>query len=94
MTARRGKPLNFCDIRTGLLRGDPTRLIKVLGWIGDRPSVRVVRRNTSAGITDLSEFAALLCTALERTVDRGADRLRHRGNPLHRGAHHPEREAT
>ena len=33
MTARGGKPLNFCDIRTGLLRGDPARLIKVLGWI-------------------------------------------------------------
>jgi succinyl-CoA synthetase beta subunit len=35
MTARGGKPLNFCDIRTGLLRGDPTRLIKVMGWIGE-----------------------------------------------------------
>jgi succinyl-CoA synthetase beta subunit len=67
MTARGGKPLNFCDIRTGLLRGDPTRLIKVLGWIGERPSVRVVLVNIFAGITDLSEFAALLCTALERT---------------------------
>ena len=67
MTARGGKPLNFCDIRTGQMRGDPTRLIKVLGWIGDRPSVRVVLVNIFAGITDLAEFAALLCTALERT---------------------------
>jgi succinyl-CoA synthetase alpha subunit/succinyl-CoA synthetase beta subunit len=67
MTARGGKPLNFCDVRTGLLRGDPTRLIKVLEWIGSRPSVKVVLVNIFAGITDLSEFANLLCTALERT---------------------------
>ncbi len=67
MTARGGKPLNFLDIRTGLLRGDPTRLIKALGWIGERPSVRVVLVNIFAGITDLAEFANLLCVALERT---------------------------
>ena len=67
MTARGGRPLNFCDIRTGLLRGEPTRLIKVLGWIGARPSVRVVLVNIFAGITDLAEFARLLCLALERT---------------------------
>jgi succinyl-CoA synthetase alpha subunit/succinyl-CoA synthetase beta subunit len=67
MTARGGRPLNFCDIRTGLLRGDPTRLVKVLGWIGERPSVRAVLVNIFAGITDLSEFANLLCVALERT---------------------------
>jgi len=67
MTARGGRPLNFCDIRTGLLRGDPTRVIKVLEWIGARPSVKVVLVNIFAGITDLSEFANLLCIALERT---------------------------
>jgi len=67
MTARGGKPLNFLDIRTGLLRNDPTRLIKTLGWIAEQPSVRVVLVNIFAGITDLAEFANLLCTALERT---------------------------
>jgi succinyl-CoA synthetase beta subunit len=67
MTARGGKPLNFLDIRTGLLRNDPTRLIKTLGWIAERPSVRIVLVNIFAGITDLAEFAKLLCTALERT---------------------------
>ncbi len=67
MTTRGGRPLNFLDIRTGLLRNDPTRLIKTLGWIGERPSVRVVLVNIFAGITDLAEFANLLCTALERT---------------------------
>ena len=67
MTTRGGKPLNFLDIRTGLLRNDPTRLIKTLGWIAERSSVRVVLVNIFAGITDLAEFANLLCTALERT---------------------------
>ncbi|MBM3527547.1 MAG: hypothetical protein FJX62_05615 [Alphaproteobacteria bacterium] len=67
MTARGGKPLNFCDIRTGLLRGDPMRVIKVLGWIGERPNVKVLLVNIFAGITDLAEFANLLCIALERT---------------------------
>ena len=59
--------MNFLDIRTGLLRGDSTRLTKTLGWISERPSVRVVLVNIFAGITDLAEFADLLCTALERT---------------------------
>ena len=67
MTARGGRPLNFLDIRTGLLRGDPTRLTKTLAWIGERPTVRVVLVNIFAGITDLAEFASLLCLALERT---------------------------
>ena len=67
MTTRGGKPLNFLDIRTGLLRNDPTRLVKTLGWIAERPSVRVVLVNIFAGITDLAEFANLLCIALERT---------------------------
>ena len=64
ITAHGGKPLNFCDIRTGLLRGDPTRLIKVLGWIGER-DVKVLLVNIFAGITDLGEFAQLLLQALD-----------------------------
>jgi succinyl-CoA synthetase beta subunit len=67
LTARGGRPLNFCDIRTGMLRGNPTRLIRVLEWIAARPSARVVLVNVFAGITDLREFAELLCVALERT---------------------------
>ena len=67
LMARGGRPLNFCDIRTGQLRGDPLRLIRVFEWIGARPSARIVLVNIFAGITDLAEFADLLCTALERT---------------------------
>jgi succinyl-CoA synthetase beta subunit len=83
LTARGMKPLNFCDVRTGQLRGSPHRLIRVLEWITSRPSLRVVLVNIFAGITDLGEFAALLATAVDasptlrvpvvaRLVGRGA----------------------
>ena len=81
------RPLNFCDIRTGQFRGSPARLIRVLGWIAEHPSVRVVLVNIFAGITDLGEFAALLDQALAATpqlrvpivarlVGRGVDAAR------------------
>ena len=50
------KPLNFCDIRTGQMRGSPARLIRVLEWITSRPSLRVVLVNIFAGITDLARI--------------------------------------
>lgn len=61
------RPLNFCDLRTGQLRGDPARLVRVLGWIAERPNVRVVLVNIFAGITDLGEFGRLLSDALDIT---------------------------
>jgi succinyl-CoA synthetase beta subunit len=83
LTARGLKPLNFCDVRSGQLRGSPHRLIRVLEWITSRASLRVVLVNIFAGITDLGEFAALLAAAVDaspnlhvpivaRLVGRGA----------------------
>jgi succinyl-CoA synthetase beta subunit len=65
LTARGAKPLNFCDIRTGQMRGSPARLIRVLEWITARPSLKAVLVNIFAGITDLAEFARLLAAAIE-----------------------------
>jgi succinyl-CoA synthetase beta subunit len=65
LTARGAKPLNFCDIRTGQMRGSPARLIRVLAWIASRPSLKAVLVNIFAGITDLGEFATLLAAAIE-----------------------------
>ncbi|WP_158926851.1 ATP-grasp domain-containing protein [Acidisphaera sp. S103] len=65
LTARGAKPLNFCDIRTGQMRGSPARLIRVLEWITSRPSLKAVLVNIFAGITDLSEFAGLLAAAIQ-----------------------------
>jgi succinyl-CoA synthetase beta subunit len=62
----RGHPaFNFCDIRTGQLRGDPTRLINVFQWIAAGRNVRSVLINFFAGITHLGEVAKLLVTALD-----------------------------
>ena len=67
LAARGMRPLNFCDIRTGQMRGSPARLKRVLEWITSRPSLRIVLVNIFAGITDLAEFATLLATAVEET---------------------------
>src|SRR4029079_10629877 len=62
LTAHGMKPLNFCDIRTGQMRGSPSRVMRVLEWITARPSLRAVLVSVFAGITDLGEFGKLLAT--------------------------------
>ena len=63
LVAHGARPINFCDIRTGQMRGRPDRLVSVLGWLGEIPTLRVVLVNVFAGITDLGEFAHLLLEA-------------------------------
>ena len=58
------RPYNFLDVRTGGLRGDASRLVKVLNWIAAGPNVKCVLVNVFAGITHLGEFSALLVQAL------------------------------
>lgn len=67
LVARGGKPINFCDVRTGQLRGNPGRLIRVLEWLAEKRNLRVIFVNIFAGITDLGEFARLLVQALDRS---------------------------
>jgi succinyl-CoA synthetase beta subunit len=63
--AERGHPaFDFCDIRTGELRGDPARLIHVFRWIAAGRNVRSVLINFFAGVTHLGEVARLLVAAL------------------------------
>ena len=69
LTARGAKPLNFCDIHSGELRGSPVRLIRVLHWISLCPAVKAVLVNIFAGLTDLGEFAGLLVAALEQSPE-------------------------
>ncbi len=57
-------PNNFCDMRTGQMRGSPARLLQIFDWLAAARDVRVVLVNIFAGITDLSEFAQLLVDAL------------------------------
>ena len=58
------KPFNFLDIRTGGLRGETTRLVKVLEWIGAAPRVRIVLVNIFGGIAHMGEFSKLLLEAM------------------------------
>ncbi len=67
LTTRGARPLNFCDIRTGQMRGSPVRLMQVLDWIATGSCLKVVLVNIFAGITDLGEFAGLLAAALEQS---------------------------
>ena len=71
MTARGARPLNFLDIRTSQLRGSPARLIRVMQWMAERPSLRVIFVNIFAGITDQREFAGLLADALDQAPVAG-----------------------
>jgi succinyl-CoA synthetase beta subunit len=67
LTARGARPLNFCDIRTGQMRGSPDRLMRVLDWLAAASSLKAILVNIFAGITDLAEFAGLLANALDRS---------------------------
>lgn len=58
------KPYNFLDIRTGALRGETTRIVKVLTWLSGAPSVRVLLVNIFGGIANMGEFSKLLVAAL------------------------------
>ena len=69
LTRRGCKPFNFVDIRTGQFRGEPTRLIQVLRWVGEGKNVKVILMNFFAGVTDLAELSRLILIALEQTQD-------------------------
>jgi succinyl-CoA synthetase beta subunit len=63
------KPYNFLDVRTGGLRGETTRLVKVLKWISEGPNIKVMLINIFAGITELGEFSRLLVKALNEAPE-------------------------
>lgn len=63
------RPYNFLDIRTGGLRGDPTRLVTVLRWIAEGRRIKGLLVNIFAGITHLGEFSRLLVAALARVPE-------------------------
>jgi succinyl-CoA synthetase beta subunit len=60
------RPINFCDLRTGSLRGDPSRIDFVLSTLAASRGLHAIAVNVFAGVTDLDEFARLLLRALGR----------------------------
>jgi succinyl-CoA synthetase beta subunit len=98
MVRRGHRPYNFCDIRTGGFKGDPSRLIQVLKWVSSGPNVRSILMNFFAGNTNLAELVPLILIALEavpelrqpitlRMTGNGFDAARAilaaSGNPIH-----------
>lgn len=66
LVAAGGRPINFCDMRTGQMRGKPDRLLRIFDWLQEIPTLKVILINVFAGITDLGEFAELLLAARRR----------------------------
>ncbi len=69
LVAQGARPVNFADVRTGQMRGDPARLLLMMDWLQTAPGLRVVLVNIFAGITDLEEFAQTLLKALALRPD-------------------------
>lgn len=79
-------PINFCDIRSGGLHGDPGRLRWALRALGQHPRLSCFTVNVFAGITEVVDFARLLVRAVDaerpgvpivvRVEGRGADEAR------------------
>ncbi|MBZ8133330.1 ATP-grasp domain-containing protein [Afifella sp. IM 167] len=69
LTAMGARPFNFCDLRAGGLKGNPERLVHLLGWIAAAPNVKVTLVNIFAGITHLGEFSTTLLEALDLVPD-------------------------
>jgi succinyl-CoA synthetase beta subunit len=61
------RAFNFLDIRTGQMRGDPHRLLRVFDAMRHGRDIKVLLVNIFAGITHLGEFARLLAHALAHT---------------------------
>lgn len=62
---------NFLDIRTGQMRGDPHRLMRVFECMRSGRNIKVLLVNVFAGITHLGEFARLLVHALAHSPALG-----------------------
>lgn len=61
------RAFNFLDIRTGQMRGDPHRLLRVFECMRAGRDIKVLLVNVFAGITHLGEFSRLLVHALAQT---------------------------
>jgi succinyl-CoA synthetase beta subunit len=66
LTDAGARPINFCDLRTGGLRGSSDRLEDVLTRLVAYPAIEAIAVNVFAGITDLQEFAELFVSAYQK----------------------------
>jgi succinyl-CoA synthetase beta subunit len=76
---RGGRPINFVDVRTGMIGRDPTRLIAVLDELSDKPNLRVILVSVFGAITDLAVLAETLLDALRARPPRVPVHVRFQG---------------
>jgi succinyl-CoA synthetase beta subunit len=80
LIARRGgRPINFVDVRTGMIGRDPTRLMAVLDELANKPNLRVILVSVFGAITDLAVLAATLLDALAARPPRVPVHVRFQG---------------
>jgi succinyl-CoA synthetase beta subunit len=79
LARRGGRPINFVDVRTGMIGRDPTRLIAVLDELATKPNLRVILVSVFGAITDLGVLAATLLDALAARPPRVPVHVRFQG---------------
>jgi succinyl-CoA synthetase beta subunit len=62
------EPINFADMRSGQLKGDPTRLILMLEELKKHTNLKCIFVSIFAGITDLAEFSTTLLEARNQVI--------------------------
>lgn len=83
ISRRGGRPINFVDVRTGMIGRDPTRLIAVLDELAGKPNLRVILVSVFGAITDLAVLAATLLDALAARPPRVPVHVRFQGRNQH-----------
>ncbi|WP_249869198.1 ATP-grasp domain-containing protein [Oceanobacillus saliphilus] len=66
MKERQIEPINFADVRSGQIKGDPARLVVILEEFKKFRNLEYIFVSIFAGITDLAEFAVVLLKAKEQ----------------------------
>jgi succinyl-CoA synthetase beta subunit len=83
ISRRGGRPINFVDVRTGMIGRDPTRLIAVLDELSGKPNLRVILVSVFGAITDLAVLAATLLDAVATSPPRVPVHVRFQGRNQH-----------
>lgn len=68
LSRRNIQPINFADMRSGQLKGDPTRLVLMLEQLKKHKNLKCIFVSIFAGITDLAEFSVTLLEAKNQVL--------------------------
>jgi len=74
-----GRPINFADVRTGMIGRDPARLVAVLEELSGKPNLKAILVSVFGAITDLEVLAGTLLEALRLSPPQAAVHVRFQG---------------